>query len=119
MAAQPLAIWAKEIVIDNQTNTPQRRVITLEEWQDGLLRDTSFSAQQYNSLLNAITSHSNPYSNSPYPMRDSIATPEYALEMNGQSFTQAQAPELYAIYTGVLDDLSTALAGHKYIIRIQ
>lgn len=119
MAAQPLAIWAKNIVIDNQTNTPQRRVLTLEEWSDGLLRDTPFSAQQYNSLLNVLTSHSNPYPNTPYPMKDSITTPEYALEMNGQSFTQEQAPELYEIYTGILDDLSTALAGHKYIIRIQ
>ena len=120
MAAQPLGIWAEVITIDNQTNTPQRRLITLEEWRDGLLRDTSFSAQQYNSVLNVLCSHSNPNPNSPYLLRTSETVPTYALEMDGQSFLQADAPELYNIYTGVLDDMTAdAPAGYTYIIRIQ
>ena len=120
MAAQPLGIWAEEIVTDNQTNTPQRREITLEEWRDGLLRDATFSAQQYNSLLNILTSHSSPNSNSPYLLRTSEAIPTYALEMDGQAFLQVDAPELYAIYTGVLDDMTLdAPTGYTYIIRIQ
>lgn len=120
MAAQSLGIWAEVVTIDNQTNTPQRRMITLEEWRDGLLRDASFSAQQYNSIMNVLSSHSSPNSNSPYLLRTSEDVPDYALEMNGQSFLQADAPELYDIYTGTLDDMTTdAPAGYTYIIRIQ
>jgi hypothetical protein len=118
MADQALKIWANTINIDSLTNAPQRREISDEEFQDGWLRNANISAQQLNSMFFLLSLYSNPFASAPVLYPDSLAIPDEALELNGQSITEATYPNAYSIYGASLPDLTgDAPTGFTYIIR--
>ena len=118
MADQPLKTWASELVIDNASAAPQRRPLRDEEFQTGLLRLMSLSAQQLNQLLYLLTinSKSNPSVPELWPTAQPI--PDESLEMDGQTITAADYPNAFAVYGATLPDITgSAPAGFTYIIR--
>lgn len=117
---QELKVYASTINVDLETNVPQRRDITIEEFNDGLLKLHSFSAQQYNALMFLLTSHAAPHWSCPQLLSTLVTIPDSALEMDGQSFLEVDAPELYTIFAGTLPDIvADAPAGFTYIVRKQ
>lgn len=117
---QELKVYANTINIDLETKVPQRRDLTIEEFTDGLLKQHSFSAQQYNQILFLLTSHAAPHWSCPQLLSTSVTIPDSALEMNGQVFLEIDAPELYSIFSGTLPDIvADAPAGFTYIVRKQ
>ena len=117
--SDPLKIWAEELFLDGLTNLYQRRTLNTEEFRDGVLNLVTFTAQQYNQLMYQVTSHSNPFDLSPYRMLSTTATPDEALELNGQTISAIAYPKLAAEYTTTLPDLSAEVAGWKWVVRKQ
>lgn len=113
-----LPIWAEIAVEDGVTGTDNRRALLGEEAVNGWVRNGTVSVQQLNSLFYYLTLHSSPYAFSPYLMSTTYTTPSNAYDMDGSTFTEDDAPNLYEIYAGTLPDLSSeAPTGHKWVIR--
>ena len=118
MSIQNLEIWASEEVIDGETEIAQRRDIQSEEFLNGWKRLGTVSAQQMNGILYLLSSYSPPYAHCAYQIPSSVVTPSIALDLDGSTFTEEDYPELYAIYSGTLPDLSSeAVTGFKWVIR--
>ncbi len=118
MAVEELDIWCSEVVNDGVTLTDNRRALLPEEVLNGWVRNGTVSVQQMNSLFYYLTTYSSPFSNSPYLMASSETTPDNAYDMDGSTFTEEDAPNLYEIYKGTLTDMSgDAPTGHKWVIR--
>lgn len=117
-APQDLKIWAEQEIIDGVTNTPQRRVLNGEEFNDGILNLVTFTAQQYNSLMFIITTYSNPFYASPTLLPTTEGIPTEALEMDGQAITTEVYPNLFLVYGANLPDIvADAPSGFTYIVR--
>lgn len=117
MATQEFKIWAQTIVTDS-TGMPQRRDLSLEESLTGWLRLEDVSAQKLNQLFNLASVHSNPFAVTPVQISTLVPIPSTALELNGQTITEAEAPNVFATYGATLPDLvSEAITGHTYVVR--
>ena len=118
MADQELKSWAGTVSIDGLTNSPQRRDILDEEFLNGWLRNTTVSAQQLNSILYLLSTNALPHPNCASLFPDSTTVPSVALELNGQSITESEYPNAYALYGSTLPNISgDAPTGFTYIIR--
>lgn len=118
MAIQDLKIWAEELTVDGVTGIKQRRKLNGEEFRDGILRQVTFSSQQYNSLQFLLTLYSNPFHLCPVLVPTSISIPNEALEMDGQTITALDFPNAFAVYGATLPDLRPdAPSGFTYVIR--
>ena len=114
-----LNVWCSTTVTDGITSTDNKREILEEESLNGWVRNGTVSTQQLNSLFYELTLHSNPFANSPFLMSTNVSTPDNAYDMDGSTFVETDAPNLFAIYAGTLPDLNTtAPTAHKYVIRI-
>lgn len=119
MAIKELDIWAKELVLDIETNSEQRRNLNPEEYENGWLYRDEVSAQQMNSLFYLITLHSKSVSQSPELIPSTATIPTISLEwVDGGTIDEVAHPELYAYYGSTFPTLqSTAPSGWKYIVR--
>ena len=118
MALQELKIWAKTLNNDMLTLTDQRRDIEDEEFLDGWLRTSPASSQQMNQLFYLLTTYANPFPNAPVIYPSALDIPSVALEMNGQTITEEDYPNAFAIYGGTLPNITaSAPTGFTYIIR--
>ena len=117
MSVQNLQIWASEEVTDS-SGIAQRRDLKTEEFLHGWRRLGTMSTQQLNSMLYLLSTYSAPYAHCIYQMPDSVDTPSTALDCDGRTFTEEDYPNLYAIYSGNMPDLSSeAVTGFKYVMR--
>lgn len=120
MALQLLKVWANNILADSLEGNNQVRSIRDEEWVQGWGRNSGVSSQQLNSLFRLLTQHSAPSDICPYLYPDTELVQSNALELNGQTITQAVTPVLYDIYGTTLPDIaSTAPTGFTWIVRKQ
>ena len=118
MADQPLKTWASKLTIDNASLAPQRRPLRDEEFQNGLLRLMSMTAQQLNQLFYLLTISSKSHPSVPELWPTSKAIPDESLEMNGQAILAAAYPNAFDTYGAVLPDMTgDAPTGFTYIIR--
>ena len=118
---QELQVWAKQEVVDPVSEKPQRRDLVDEEFLQGLLRQDTFSGQQYNSVLYLLTSYSkvNPFS--PDVILDSKPTPDVAVEwIVGGAISSTETPQLFEHYGSTFPPLPFTLGvGWKAIVRKQ
>ena len=119
MANQELKIWANTLDIDGVAGNAQRRDLIEEEFIDGWKRLAGVSYQQLNQLFYLLTSSSAPIDTAPY-LHYTVGNPvpSVALEMNGQTITEAANPILFGYYGGTLPDLrSEAPTNFTYLVR--
>lgn len=118
MADYPLKIWATQDVVDGVIGNVQKRAIKDEEWRQGIPRLGGITNQQFNTLMYLLSSYSPPSDICPYPYPASKAIPAEALQMNGQSITQAEYPVLVGHYGTTLPDMTADnLTGFVWIVR--
>ena len=119
MANQELKIWANTLGIDGVAGNAQRRPLNEEEFIDGWKRLAGISYQQLNQLFYLLSSYASPIDTTPY-LHYTIGnpTPSTALELNGQSITSVETPNLFSYYGSTLPDLTAnATAGFTYLVR--
>jgi len=118
---QELQVWAQQEVVDSISEIPQRRDILDEEFDQGLLRQSTVSGNSYNSLMYLLTSYAkvNPFS--PDVILDSKPIPDIAIEwVVGGGISSTETPQLFEHYGATFPSLPFTLeSGWKVIVRKQ
>lgn len=119
MTIQELKVWAENPIQDGVAKNYQRRDLRDEEFMEGWARLAGLTYQEINQLFYLLSSYSSPLSVAPYQHYiASNAVPSTALEMNGQTISVNDVPELYAYYGATLPDRTGELpTGWTYIVR--
>lgn len=106
MSIQDLKQWCQDLDVDPVTEIEQRRSLVDEEFIKGWKRQQTVSTQQINQLFNLLTQYAPPNPACVHFQDSTIAINSVSIVANGQSFTQAEAPELFSIYNGTMPDFT-------------